>query len=344
MLAGCSNAAQQPPLAPAGQIGQGAAEFNSSARQIGRSRLSDMPGSSTSTRLSSGRSWISPEAKKDDLLYVSDPGNAEAVFVYSWPSGKAVGQLTGFTRPSGECVDKAGDVFVTNFGAQNIVEYAHAGTSPIKTLDDPKGYPNGCSYDPKTGNLAVANYGSDTLSGSVAIFKGSSGSPSYYSGSDVATDYFCGYDNKGNLFVDGEPSTGSGFAFAELPKGKKTLINITLNQSIDNPGGVQWDGKYIAVGDAGDGYQGGSPIYQFSIAGSSGTEIGSAPLANTVFDGQFWIQGKKVVVPNTYYTESDGWKGNVQVYGYPAGGMPKKTFTSSAYNYTPASSVISLSK
>ena len=289
------------------------------------------------------KSWMAPDAKKDDLLYVSDPGDAESVFVYSWPQGQAKGTLTGFDRPSGLCVDGKGNVFVTNLDSGTISEFAHGGTSPIATLSDPDGYPNGCSYDKKTGNLAVTNLGSPPSGpGSVAIYNHASGSPKYYTGSDVVTFYFCGYDNRSNLFVDGEPSAGSGFAFAELPKGKKTFTNLTLNQSFHNPAGVQWDGKYLAVGDAGDGYAGGGGIYEFSISGSTGTEVGSTPLSDAVWVGQFWIQGKKVAIPNTFYSPSNGWQGNVLLYKYPAGGTSTKTINGYVYNYTPDGATVSL--
>ena len=55
--------------------------------------------------------------------------------------------------------------------------------------------------------------------------------------------------------------------FAELPKGGKSLQNITLNQTIGGPGGVQWDGKYAAIAD-----QEAPGIYQFTVTGSVGME------------------------------------------------------------------------
>ena len=74
--------------------------------------------------------------QKADLLYLTDEG-ADDVYVYSWPRGELKGTLTGFDAPNGECVDKAGDVFVANEDESQILEYAHGGTSPIETLSDP---------------------------------------------------------------------------------------------------------------------------------------------------------------------------------------------------------------
>ncbi len=80
-----------------------------------------------------------PEARGESLAYVSDSGTTGLVYVFSYPTGKRVGTLTGFYFPTGECVDKHGDVWVLNMSPEVIVEYAHGGTSPIATLDDPVG-------------------------------------------------------------------------------------------------------------------------------------------------------------------------------------------------------------
>ena len=101
---------------------------------------------------------MSPEAKRTkELLYVSN-GDADEVDVYSYRSGKRVGALTGFVQPEGQCVDKRGNVWITNFGTKYqtgyAVEYAHGGSVPLKELQvyDPA---IGCSVDPTSGNLAV---------------------------------------------------------------------------------------------------------------------------------------------------------------------------------------------
>lgn len=96
-------------------------------------------------------------ARHGDLLYVSDTETSN-VYVFSYPKGKLVQTLTGFTDPAGECVNKNGDVFITNTGASNILEYAHGGSTVDSTLNDPGYFPTGCSVDPLTGNLAVTNF------------------------------------------------------------------------------------------------------------------------------------------------------------------------------------------
>src|ERR1700722_2699863 len=97
-------------------------------------------------RTSSGQhtSWMSPLAsKKSKLLYVS-AFNGSDVTVYDFPSGTQVGSLTGFSSPAGQCVDANGDVFIANFDSGAVDEYAHGGTTPIKTFAT-SGSAFGCS-------------------------------------------------------------------------------------------------------------------------------------------------------------------------------------------------------
>ena len=72
---------------------------------------------------------MNPEAKRNNLLYVSDQGKRR-IDVFSYPGGKLVGTLYGFVGPAGECTDGAGDVFIVDGGNYDIVEYADAGKTP----------------------------------------------------------------------------------------------------------------------------------------------------------------------------------------------------------------------
>jgi len=258
-----------------------------------------------------GRSWMAPDAKKADLLYISDLGTGD-VYVYSYPEGALEGTLTGFNRPWGLCANKAGKIFVTEQSGFQILEYAHGGTKPLATLKDPGEDPGGCSVDPTTGDLAVANISTPaTDPGDVAIYKKARGARRAYKEPGISYYEYCGYDNQGNLYVDGMKD--SAFAFAELPKGKHSFLNIGLNENIQYGGSVQWEGTDVAIGD----YEA-NVIYQFSISGSSGTETGSTALDGSSYAVQFWVQGSNVVGPN-----ANG--ANVMFWNYPAGGSPTKT-------------------
>jgi hypothetical protein len=84
----------------------------------------------------------------------------------------------------------------------DIAEYAHGGTAPLRIIADPYGYPTGCSVDNTTGKLAVANFLSPSIAplGNLAVY-----APPYTAGTTEYTDVnqnlreYCGYDNRGTF-------------------------------------------------------------------------------------------------------------------------------------------------
>jgi hypothetical protein len=238
------------------------------------------------------------------------------VDVYSYPQGKRAGKLTGFDFPNGLCSDTDGDVFIPDLLASDIVEYAHGGTSPIATLADTGQNPEACAFDSATGNLAVVNITSGLGPGSISVYTNASGNPKVYSDPILQLPYSGGYDDRSNLFVDGLtefPSEGGVFQFAELPKGHSSFKNIMLDKTIHAPGGVQWDGKYMAIGDAETGV-----IYRTNGAG--GKVEASTTLTGSDGDFQFLIQGATILAPSFYSSKVGFWN-------YPAGGSATKTLT-----------------
>ena len=312
LLAACS-ASSQPSASLNPQVVIGSASsFNSSHRPIGTA----LPTVGQTVQSDRRRSWMAPEAKGDNLLYISDASTYD-VNVYSFPSAKLVGQLTGFTEPAGECVDTSGDVFITSstfYGTGTIFEYAHGGTQPIAALSDPDGYPHGCSIDPTTGNLAVANFNSESSGGDVVIYPDAQGTPTAYTDPSIYVYFFCGYDPSGNLFVDGRSSSNAS-EFAELLAGQSSFSDISLNQNIGFPGGVQWHSKLLAIGD-----QDTNVVHRFAIRGGAGHQVGMISLADAGDVVQFWIQGGQIIGPDTSYGDVGFWK-------YASGGQPLKIIT-----------------
>jgi hypothetical protein len=263
-------------------------------------------------------SWMLPEAKGEDLLYVAGLGS---VIVYSYPKGKRVGTLKGFYRPEAECADSAGDVFITD-GA--LVEYRHGGKKPVQTFTQ-SGYAAGaCASDPTTGDLAVtwAKYSYPRYVGYVAVYHHASGSPKLYSMSGFV-EFYCGYDHKSNLFCDGL-NYNIGSPLVELLKGGKSLRIVRLNQSIGWGYSVQWDGKYLTVQDVSV-----NKVYRFAISGSTGTLRGTVdlPLVAPQYNlGPTWIIGDKILgacIDNLNYQPI----GQVLYYAYPKGGSAIKIIT-----------------
>lgn len=277
-----------------------------------------------SAHTSASRSWMDPTATAENLLYVSTaPFQAVPdVEVYSWERRELVGVLKGFASPWHLCADGAGNVFIPDGGTSRIFEYAHGGADPIAILHDTLHTPRACSVDGVTGDLAVVDAGT---SADVAIYRNASGNPRRYYDTRFAKYEFCGYDDAGNLFVDGTNHLDR-FRFAEIPKGSRFFTDVNLDMHIITPGSVQWDGKYMAVGD-----EVGNFVYQFAITGSNGTEKGRTDLDRG--EGpvrQFWIarfakrhvnpQGTDIVAAQHHFSRFDF--GDVGYWDYPAGGAP----------------------
>lgn len=286
------------------------------------------------------RSWMLPEAKSDTLLYITDE-SYNAVFVYTWPKLKLVGELTGFYAPQGLCSDAKGDVFVANFAAYDVIEYAHGGTSPIATLQDEGNntqyFAAGCAVDPTTGNLAVTNDGGEENGdnpawGNVAIFKNASGTPTFVSnGSNIAYEYFDTYDNEGNLFIDGRAFTTYTYQLAELPSGSSTFTDIALTGgTIYFPGTVAWDGTDLILGDQKYNDDSESGFYRVSVSGSAATVVSTKPFTVKYIAGkgpacdvdQFTYYASAIVGDDYEWCEHN--YSSADVWKYPSGKLSRR--------------------
>jgi hypothetical protein len=258
------------------------------------------------------------------LLYVAlanDSGGTVDTFAYG--STKLLGSLTGFAFPQSLCTDRAQNVYVVDRERYQITEYAHGGSKPLKILVDPSGSPLGCSVDPTTGNLAVSSFEGFGGTGGILIYKNARGVPTAYVDPALYYYWFPAYDDLGNLFVDGEVHAVNAVGVAELPKGGTKFINLTLDQTIGYPGGVQWDGTNLAVGDQ---TLDANAIYRFAIAGSKATLVGTTDLEDAQDVFQFWIstkadrQHRRVIGADN--GDGHGNFSAVRYWNYPAGGVP----------------------
>lgn len=260
------------------------------------------------TRPALEQSWMLP-AKTEALLYVSSP-DANDVYVFTYPGGKSVGTLSGFDEPEGLCSDTKGNVWIANADIENgygyLTEFAHGGTKPIATLQDPQNAPQACSVDPTTGNLAVANISVGTTQ-NIAVYAGARGNPTFYSTVGFVQDpQTIAYDSSGNLYFAAWRKSR-----AWLPKGSSSVGRLKLNPLSD--GWFAWDGTDLAVGE--------SVLTRYQISGSKGTKIGPKVMLSDVHvRGQFWIQDSGLVIA----TQSQG---NVYVFNYPQGGNPTNTIS-----------------
>lgn len=293
-------------------------------------RLANSAGLAAAGHSNLKHSWMSPQAKHvHPLLYTSDALTDE-VDVYS-AGGKndtLVGQITGFNEPYGLCADKSGDVYVTNMQGQDILEYAHGGTSPIKTLTDSYGSPGGCSVDPKTGDLAVTNYlGGPSGYGNLVVYASASGSGTEYSIGSYTLAWAPVYDNGGNLFFETKDDENGQSVVYELPNGSSTLATISMPSGITiySPSGATWDGKYVGITD--EQYEDGNDegIYRLSFSGSKATLVSQTSYTDTcyynyslviqpiVYKGKF-IGGNFYCYYNTTF--------HIDYWNYEKGGNP----------------------
>jgi hypothetical protein len=198
-------------------------------------------------------------------------------------------------------------------GSDQITEYKVPQT-PIKTLSVSDGsMPSSCAMD-ASGDLAVGILDGPST-GDIDIYKSASGSGTFIK-TPLAREYFDGYDNQGNLFFDGfTPS--SNFQLEELPKGSNKVQTITTSNSVEFPGSVQWDGKFVTVFD-----QLANKMYQYTISGTKATLQGTVSFSGSSDCAQTWI-AKGVVYCG------DAGNDNGSVFSYPAGGSPLAVFTGS---------------
>jgi hypothetical protein len=271
---------------------------------------------------------MEPSAVGRRLLYVSGPGYdyhpRAAVYVYGYDNPtKLVGKLTGFSRPEGECNDKAGDIFITDTVQESIREYRHGGTQPIATFGEHYSNPDGCAVDPTSGDLAVTiGYsGSPSSFGGVDIYKyrNPSQPPKFY-GLPYEFPGPPAYDSAGDLFMEGYANPPYALGVEELPHGARAFKKITLQgATIIRVGGVAWDGRYFALTI----YTGSATgLYRVQISGSVAKVVGkvlltdscSSKIGNSVYDP--WIEGNVVSGGNNVC------KHRFDYWNYSKGGNP----------------------
>jgi hypothetical protein len=274
-----------------------------------------LPRRSDSARVTPNGSWILPEARGRNLLYVGDEYDS-ITDIYAYPEGTLVGALSTYGEfQHGLCSSANGNVFIA--AGSGIYEYPHARPRAIAILGDPQGTALGCSSDPVTGDLAAIS------DGGVAIFRPARRDrwhlPTVIE-SSTYLEIYCGtYDGSGNLFLGGEeystakPASSGRAVFLEIRKGTTKFAPVTLNQKISQAGAMAWDGSYL---DIGEGKVSNLLIHRFALHGVRGTQVGTIQLRGVNSLAQFAIQ-QKTLIGSGYETQHlfGFWR-------YPRGGSP----------------------
>jgi hypothetical protein len=250
-------------------------------------------------------SWIKAGASEEPLVYVGGVwGSTEpATFMLSYPDGEVVGMLDDYGR--GMCSDAQGNVYLTH--ENSATEYAHGGTTPLRTLRVPGSEVYNCAVDPTTGDVALTLTCPPCGYIDIAIFPPGSGKPLRLNNGTGA--WTCGYDASGNLFVNSPYAV-----LSELPKGSSDFHAITLDQQIGAAGQVQWDGSYMTLQQ--NSYPGW--IYRFTVSGSTAHVLKPTKFTMNIQSANAsWIYGKSILIPFSKKRDPD--PGTLGIWPYPKG-------------------------
>lgn len=250
-------------------------------------------------------------AKSENFEYIA---NFYGTSIFDWPkSDQQIGEISNVGGQ--ECANVLygyGTTFWIVAGEDQITEYKVV-KKLIKTLSVSAGLPSSCAMD-TSGDLAVGIlYSSTGSAGDIVIFKNASGSGTVYK-TPLDLEYFDGYDKQGNLFADGFNGDRSSMpTLVELRRGSSKFRTITTSNTLDYPGSVQWDGKYLTVSD-----QQVDAIYRYTVSGTKATLKNTVQLTGAGDCAQTWI------VKGLVYCADAGTNG-AEVFKYPAGGSPIAT-------------------
>jgi hypothetical protein len=262
------------------------------------------------------------------LIYANE--YAGPVNIYTYPQGQYVAQFDPPNFVQGMCADNKGDVFLTTPGASEyqgyVYEYAYGATTPSQHLVESGWWdPVACSWDPSTGNLAVANDSMHSPSANIAIFSDAQGSPTFFNLPNSYSASSIAYDNQGNLFTRGNEANPPHLHYAELPLGRETVRYITIKHNWDALE-IQSDGTYMTgLGSATERRNSNPYVARMTCKGTKAKIIGQTNFSGfgKHAGGAYWISGNGVVIPMGIVS------GNLTfgVFPYPQGGGPEATVT-----------------
>lgn len=289
-----------------------------------------LPGAANASAPDRSAGFADPDAATKTEVVVSD-GAASNVQAYT-STGTLTAKITGLFAPEGLAADGAGDIYVANTQASDIVVYKNDYKTHILTLNDPNEYPTGVDIDDAAGLAGVTN---------IFTTSNSPGSVSFYATADarlIRSDYkyishpcvtvtngrwakifFGSFDKFANFYIDGTDANGA-VLVGVVSGGCKAKAIITLGtaNALQFPGAIHVSTTgQIAVED-----QKLATVYTYApkLSGSLGKPVSSTTLKGakdpvgfslTKNDGVLWV--------------ADASGADVFDVTYPAGGVgPQK--------------------
>jgi hypothetical protein len=247
----------------------------------------------------------------DGLIYASN-GHEVDLYRLKGKNQGVIARIAGFTTPEGLAVDKDSNLYVANYGAQNVLKYS-PGTKPtlLLTLSAP-GTPLGVSVDSKTDDVAVTNVG-NFVSGGGGVYFYHSGQTTPYktvTSKHFNTIRFAAFDSAGNLFLDGATVNYYDVLFGEISAGSHNIKRIEggFQGSGVVPAGLVVNGNKLYALDSNTG-----DIF------CSYTTSPYNPCGETELHGGANFQMFALLKKDNYiYTSGSP----VSKYAFPAGGNP----------------------
>jgi hypothetical protein len=183
-----------------------------------------------------------PNAERGRIYSSSFGGDSVTYYLKgTGPNNPVAGTLSGtFENPQGMDIDPAGNLYVSNGNASEVLVYPPGASSPTTTLTDPVGFPVDVAIG-SDGTVYVAYvWSSRGNPGSVAVYAPGATTPTsvlrYQGFVQVAG---VALDRSGNVFVSYDQSNGKFGTVAEFPAGSSNPV--ATNISVGAVGGIGFD-------------------------------------------------------------------------------------------------------